>query len=139
MKYRENNTSNAGFLIMEVIVYLLIEIIFFGIVGYFVIFPIQEMFSILTERFIASEVVYKTRSASVHYGANNLNGIFSSHIIQGKVKFITNDIRYRIESNSNENLFWSSGKIVGRGGRIVNSEGKTIFNVVPVTGALTIP
>jgi hypothetical protein len=31
------------------------------------------------------------------------------------------------------------GKIVGRGGRIVNSEGKTIFNVVPVTGALTIP
>jgi len=65
LKYREKNTSNAGFLIMEVVVYLLIEIIFFGIVGYFVIFPIQEMFSILTERFIASEVVYKTTMVQI--------------------------------------------------------------------------
>jgi predicted RNA-binding protein YlqC (UPF0109 family) len=52
---------------------------------------------------------------------------------------VTYDIRYRIEDQSSQDLLWSFGKIVGRGGRIVNSEGKTIFNVVPVTGALTNP
>ncbi|HOB15693.1 MAG TPA: hypothetical protein PK894_02715 [Defluviitoga sp.] len=141
MKFKVSRSSNEGFLLMEVMVYLFIEIIFFGIIGYLVVYPIQQLFHDLTEKFIASEVVYKTRSASIHYGENSLNGIFSTQIIQGKVKFITNDIRYRIESNSNENknLFWSFGNIVGRGGRIVNSEGRPIFNVVPVTGALTLP
>jgi len=135
-----SKSHKEGFLLVEVLVSLGIEIILFSSVVFFTVYPLQKYFSSLTERYIASEVVYKTRSASTHYGEdNNLNGIISSQIVQGKLKIVTYDIRYRIEDQSSQNLLWSFGKIAGRGGRIVNSEGKTIFNVVPVTGALTNP
>ncbi|PNR98428.1 hypothetical protein X927_09255 [Petrotoga mexicana DSM 14811] len=142
MKWVAHSKSHKeGFLLMEVLVSLGIELILFSSIVFFTVYPLQRYFSSLTERFIASEVVYKTRSASTHYGEdNNLNGIFHSQIVQGGLKIVTYDIRFRIEGPTSQNLLWSFGKIVGgRGGRIVNSEGKTIFNVVPVTGALTNP
>ncbi len=141
MKWGAHSKSNKdGFLLVEVLVSLAVEIILFSSIVFFTVYPLQKYFSSLTERFIASEVVYKTRSASIHYGENNnLNGIFRSQIVQGNLKIVTYDIKYRIEDQSSQNLLWSFGKLVGMGGRIVNSEGKTIFNVVPVTGVLTNP
>lgn len=125
---------------MELITNLAVEILFFSIIGFFTIYPLQSYFNALTEKFIASEVVYKTRSASMHYGDDyNLNGIYYTQIVQGKVKFVTMDISYEIEGSQAKTLFWRYGKITGPGGRLVNKDKKTIFNVVPVTGALTNP
>lgn len=76
----------------------------------------------------------------MHYGEDyNLNGIISSQIVQGKIKIVTNDIKYYVTGESGEALWWYEGKIITSGGRIINSEGETIFNVVPVTGILTNP
>jgi len=141
LKWGAHSKSNKdGFLLVEVLVSLTVEIILFSSIVFFTVYPLQKYFSSLTERFIASEVVYKTRSASIHYGENNnLNGIVRSQIVQGKLKIVTYDIRYLIEDQSRQNLLWNYGKLLEKGGRIVNSEGKTIFNVVPITGALTNP
>ncbi|RAO99054.1 hypothetical protein PW5551_05895 [Petrotoga sp. 9PW.55.5.1] len=131
---------NKGFLLIEVVISLLVEIIFFSSISFFVVVPLKEYFTTLTEKFIASEMVYKTRSASMHYGEDyNLNGIISSQIVQGKIKIVTNDIKYYVTGESGEALWWYEGKIITPGGKIINSEGETIFNVVPVTGILTNP
>lgn len=104
----------------------------------------------LNEQYLASEMYVSARISSTHSERYTFSGFKSNkEFLLPNFQFYEPDIYFKIQydysNQANQFLFFYdslNGYILDHtkiGGRLVNSDKEKLLNVVPVTGALTLP
>jgi len=126
-----------GFIIFELSVSLFIEIILFLGVSVFTLYGLSNYISKMGDMSASSEMINLIRLKSSLNPSGKLTNLSLKKI---RTENVSRESYYYFKiGNSLSYLDFYDGKLKSPGGNITDKNMKIIFNIVPVTGAVTLP
>ncbi|HQO12659.1 MAG TPA: hypothetical protein PK741_06210 [Petrotogaceae bacterium] len=124
-----------GFLLLELSIYLIAEVIMFSSLCAVSILPLYRYFERLSDQVLAVKTINRMRTVSFISRKADIYASKTS-ILAG---FRNNYFTFKINQYSYRELTFDDGYIKSPGGIIVDRKNQTVLKVVPVTAAVTLP
>lgn len=132
--------NKNGFLLFEITVSLLIDIIIVSIILISLFLPVNKLFEELSTKYYLTETfTYLRASSATVYSGNTINRIDRQGIFYSNVRIDNNYFYFHVSDNNIQGVYFSLGKTSSLGGTFRDKKGNVLYNVLPVTGILTNP
>ncbi|BBE30381.1 hypothetical protein OSSY52_05220 [Tepiditoga spiralis] len=125
----------SGFLSFEIIIYLLIEIIFFGATSFFISSKLYDYFDELSNKAMITEMILNLRITSLTNSYDKSSAFVGSVYLNNGFGIL--NYNFKFNSGILKRVSFVDGKYASSGGFFEDDKNKKLLNLIPVTGAIT--
>lgn len=125
----------SGFLSFEVILYIFLEILFFGTTSFLISSKLYNYFDKLSNEVMLTEMLLDLRSTSLTNSYDKSSAFVGSIYLNNGFGIL--NYNFKFISGFLKRVSFVDGKYISSGGFFEDDNGIKLLNLIPVTGAIT--